>query len=330
MSQSTTLPVLFVHVKRPEWGLGILSEERGDSRSFLFQDGVLRTFRDGFYHLLQPADRPLDVLLRIARNLSDRLGMRAGGQGVLKQAEKRDVVRLETQIAVFRMLYPEGFDDPGYIDAFRGTGAKKRLKRHLDAASAHAIEALAKDELQRLLDEGSFSEIHRKACAVVDGTDLCAPAARKIVTELPEERHGDFAKALFDILHSDEAFFDRFTRMLDVLQPADGGNVKWTIATLLPALVHPDKHVAVKARPFALAARWAAPQLQVVTEPNAVVYDRLREMAKSLIEQLKAEGLAPRDLLDIRTFIDQSFRPKNLEMLRNATAAAKAAADDAE
>jgi nicotinamidase-related amidase len=44
---------LFRHVKRPEWGVGMLVWERDTARAYQFEDGRLRKIREGYYALLE-------------------------------------------------------------------------------------------------------------------------------------------------------------------------------------------------------------------------------------------------------------------------------------
>ena len=53
--------LLYEHSRRPQWGLCILSSEDKTSRKYQFQDGRSRTFKEGFYHLLEAVERSVAV-----------------------------------------------------------------------------------------------------------------------------------------------------------------------------------------------------------------------------------------------------------------------------
>ena len=53
------LPV-FEHIKRRDWGLGILAWEKQSTRGYLFENGQLRVMAEEFYSLMREVDRPHD------------------------------------------------------------------------------------------------------------------------------------------------------------------------------------------------------------------------------------------------------------------------------
>ncbi len=315
MSDASMQPDLFVHTHRPQWGLALLTEDAEDRRSFLFQDGRTRVFKQGFFHLLEPADKPRDVLLRVRESLRARLGTTATQRTVLERSAQNEVIGIETQVEVFKSLFPGGFQGEAYTDRHRGTHAASRLKRHLDPAVTHAQQALSAEALSALIEAGDYAAVHTAACAVVTGTGMVAPAERRALCALPDDRKQEFAEALFNLLHGDAPAFDRFTRWIVALTDETHGAPKWPVTTVLPALVHPETEICVKVRPFAREASWLAPQLVVGKQLDAVVYDRLRKMALTLKGHLEAAGLHPRDLLDVSTFMVLAFKPKHLALV---------------
>jgi hypothetical protein len=94
-------PTLFRHARRPEWGLAILESETTTHRRFQFQDGQLRTFRRGFYELLEPVDRPLDESLRITEKLEAARDMSIAREEILETSET-PVVKLWTRSSTSR------------------------------------------------------------------------------------------------------------------------------------------------------------------------------------------------------------------------------------
>ena len=68
----------------------------------------------------------------------------------------------------------------------------------------------------------------------------------------------------------------------DDLERALGRGPSWSTATVLPALLMPDEHVAVKRTVFQREANWMAPSLTLPKVPNAEIYKRVRKMADEL------------------------------------------------
>lgn len=323
MNELQHLPPLFQHTRRPEWGLAILAWEGPDKRRYRFQDGRERTLREGFFHLMEPVEKPLDVTIQVARDLAAHVG--SNGRPVAEARTPAEAesapIRLEDQIELFTRLYTEGFRSPTYVDEVRaGTG-----KRHRDPAVRRAAEQLSRDRLGVLLAAGRFGEVHAAALAVLEGTTLTRPVDQKALETLPEAEHEDFARALYALLHGEEAFFDRFTRLVAVLDRAPEGAPTWLLVTALPALVHPDQHVCVKPAVFREQARSMAPRLGFQKEPNAALYERFRHMALTVRDELQAASLKPRDLLDVHEFIWLTLRPAARKSMKSPTRVAEAA-----
>ena len=68
------LDTLYVHSKRSQWGMSILVYEGEGQRRYQFQDGQLRTFKDGYYQLLEPVVNPPDAA-EIVAELESKLGV---------------------------------------------------------------------------------------------------------------------------------------------------------------------------------------------------------------------------------------------------------------
>src|SRR5687768_7790195 len=64
IQQTDYLPV-FEHVKRRDWGLGILAWERQGTRGYLFENGQLRIMAAEFYSFMREVDRPRDEVVAL-------------------------------------------------------------------------------------------------------------------------------------------------------------------------------------------------------------------------------------------------------------------------
>lgn len=311
MHDAGSLPTLYVHTKKPEWGLAIIARDGRDKRRFLFQDGQTRAFPLRFSHFMQPANKPADVTERVARLLSEQL------DGVpwtpTPAARRKARVPFESQIAVFKLQYAGGFADPNYIKQVRG--AEKRRKRHRDPAIEDANELLSAERLDAHIEAGEFATVVELAREVLNRTSLCSTRDRQTLRDLPEDRFEAYAQSLRDLLHSEAPLFDRFTRYMASLDGTPGGAPTWPLVTSLLALADPKNHVVVKPSVFRKQAELIEPNLSYNALPNAGLYTRFQEIAQDVFNRLHAADMQPRDLFDIYEFIWMTLRPKALEMM---------------
>jgi hypothetical protein len=302
---------LFVHVKRPAWGAGILSMELDDRREYLFEDGQRRTIRDGYYHLLETLVQPADVFDRIWQQLNSRLD---NGASTSVRSKSASALTVEEQIKIFRALFPDGFLTGAYPKTHRGHGADRRVKRHLDAAIAQARRLLAAPHLATRIENADWAGIMEDFIAVLRGTDLCTPAEVKLMAALPEERFQPIAESLLEALQRGETEGrEAFTRLVTAVDTPGHKAPTWPMITTVLGLIEPELEVAVKRSTFvAQAARlnWTFESM-----PDANAYIRVRQMVASLREQLIAADLPPGDLLDVTNFINITQRPKNRSLL---------------
>ena len=71
-------PTLYAHSKRPRWGFAILAWEGREQRRYQFQDGQLRTFKRGYYELLEEVEDPVERAVDIVRDLKAMLRIERG------------------------------------------------------------------------------------------------------------------------------------------------------------------------------------------------------------------------------------------------------------
>ncbi len=84
--------------------------------------------------------------------------------------------------------------------------------------------------------------------------------------------------------------------------PAHRGPVaKWTVATIIPFLAQPHRHMFLKPEITKKAADSLGFELNYRPEPNWLTYKCLLRMAEIYGEKLA--GLKPRDLIDVHSFL---------------------------
>jgi hypothetical protein len=311
---SSELPALFRHSARPQWGLAIVAWEHEGRRGYQFEDGELRIFKEGFFHLLEEVTKPLDQAAATTARLSRAAGLAAdGSKPPPTEAPKAPVetVPFERQVAYFLRLFPEGFNDPQWKAMVRGD-SKRRAKKHRDAAIADAGEKLSRERLDALLEADDLRGVADLAGDVLGATNLTTGAQGRPVTEMTRGREKLFAPALRDLLWDEnEPLANRMERFIATL-----GKPTWPLVTALPALVHPERHICVHGPTFRSQAAWLAPRMRWSRKPGGRPYTEVLELAGKLRHSLEEAGAAPNDMFDVYEFVRRTLKPSAIEKIR--------------
>ncbi len=296
---------LFLHTACPHWGVGLLVWERESKRAFQFEDGKLRVFKEGYYELLKPVDRPLD---ESASLLAELVKQHKGRPVTKSKAPSYVGIPLPKQIEYFLSRYPKGFQGAKWAKQHRGLDAKRILKRHRNADIANAKRVLAAPRLATMLQSGQALSVIGELVELLDGTDMITKAQARGLERMNEADAVRVVSALSDLLWGEGD--RRFGVWLSALRRAIGKEPSWALATVLPAMVRPNENVCVKLSTFARQAAWMAPNLTLERQPSERSYGRLLEMMDSVREKLFAAGLRPRDMTDLYDFIAITLKPK--------------------
>lgn len=314
---------MYVHKTRPQWGVGLWVREEQTRRRMRFEDGEMRAFKKGFYHLLEPVDPDRDDLDELFEVLaSDHEQALAERQAEKAKKEQPPVMSFAQQVRVFQHLYPDGFRGPDYIDAARGDGEGAWCKRHVGEDIAKAQAAFAKRTMQEQMKDEDHDAIVGAMIDVLSRTTLVKPTAGlKPMQKLEDDQtKQELALALYQLLHGKKAFRKRFRLWIRTLEGALGDAPTWPLATVFPALVFPEEHVCVKRSVFDLQAREVKPGTRVPDRVSRRGYRRARRITRAVRSELEDAGLEPRDMLDVRRFIWDTLRPKGREILDSLTA----------
>lgn len=300
-----TLPSLYRHTKRNEWGLGLMIRTLPDRTYMQFQDGRMRLMHLDYSDMLEPVDRPYDI----ARGLVEALESMAPDE--LRPGKRRGPapISLEEQVAYFRELYVDGFRGDEYTEYHRGDGRKRPLKRHRDGLVERAKKNLAKSGFKQLRKKGGASAVHKEASKIANLTGLVPAKERRAFAEIDEQYHESIATNLRALIHGRSAFPLRFDAWVRALEQAMGQTPTWMLATLFSGIYWPDKHVVVKPKTIEQQARFMAPGLRAGERPMGILYARLEAMATTTLERMETKGLAPRDMLDLYDFMWLTLKP---------------------
>ncbi|HBQ16325.1 MAG: hypothetical protein RLO52_10090 [Sandaracinaceae bacterium] len=313
---SDSLEPLYTHTKRPDWGYAILAWEGREKRRYQFQDGQLRTFKKGWYDLLEPVDEPYDSARDIVRDLKSMLRIervRRAPDPTPKSVNR--IISFDDQVTIFEAFYPKGFEDEKWISDVRGGEGVNRLKRHRYPAHLEAAEKLEQSIVDGLMEKGDHAGLIELFKEVLSCTNLTTSKDTASLRSLPEEHHEDFANAARELLYGEGPYESRFTRYVGILGRTPGERVTWPLATAVPALVQPVQHVAIKPSVFRAQAQWMAPNLPYDAYPTADLYNRMHKMSTEVARRLEKAGHKPNDLLDIYDFIWTTLRPKGRKKL---------------
>lgn len=324
---------LYRHRSRSQWGFGILTSEEGGRRRYQFEDGKLRTFKEGFYGLLERVEVPAEERRRVLAELEKKLGLSLARLELAQDARASggDVYSFDDQLLAFERLFPGGFDDPKWLSDVRGRDQKSPRKRHREAVAAKAQELLGMERLDTAIAEGRFTDVYDDIIAVLEATDLVSPSKEvATVRRLPAARHEELARRTRDLVHGEGGHAAHLDNWVAILVGPDGVHASWRLATVLAALVHPDLHVCVRPTPFRQQAKWFLPSLRWSARPTGRTYDELLTVARRVMTALYQKELQPHDLLDAHDFIVQTMRPaaRALVKERRTTTPAPAAEED--
>jgi len=310
-------PRVFEHSSRKDWGRSVLLLEAPDKRTYLFEDGAERSFRPDYWHKMEPVDVQANEAVRIDRLARRNQTPAPGSTRKSKAPPKKPDITFEQQVAYFMTLYPVGFEDEAYIKTERGEAGAKGAEKLREAALERAEDLLSQRNLDELLGNASYDEIHQMIYEFLTSTKSTIQKAEATrFKNMPEESRETTAMALRDLLYGERTYpirFDSFVASLDV---EDGAT--WPLATLLSALVYRADHIFVKPTFLKKQALILDIDPKYDTSPNSTTYEQFAETARKTMELLQAAGQRPRDLWDVHVFICKTLSPK---AIREATGA---------
>lgn len=305
-------PDLLRHVKRPHWGLAILASEKADRRSYQFEDGRKRTFKRGYYDLMQPATSERRSDDAVIADLQAALGVDPSPRELLVP-----IAPFEEQIGLFEALYPEGFLGEAWTHEKRGTPTGRDLKRHRDPAIESAQSALSAERVGTLVSEENLSKIAEIAVETLSSTNLVSNRPLKALRRMDAQETARFGQAVADLLHGEGDYSPRFKGWVETLKDVIGAKPSWRLTTALPALLEPAEHVCVRHSAFIRQAAVIAPTSKYTRRPRVRSYRNFRRVASGVRTRLEAAGHEPRDFVDVHDFVWATLRNSALDHLKN-------------
>lgn len=294
------IPALVRHTKRAQWGLAIVVRKLDDRAIVQFQDGRLRKFKEGYYHMLESVDRPYDVTMELV----DALRSMLPDEDQKKREKRRRPIEIDEQVEYFGEKYDGGFVAEDYTTTHRGDGRKRPLKRHRDGLVAKAAEKLTRKALS-----GDLEVAWKGMVSVLKMSDLVAAKERKVFAGIDEDDRQDVVDAVRVLLYGKALLTQRFDACVSVMERAMGQTPSWPLMTFYPGVVHAKEEVVVAPDLYQRQARWMAPGLRCSDRPMGLLYERMRAMVQGVREALLKREFEPRDMLDVRDFMWLTLKP---------------------
>ena len=203
--------------------------------------------------------------------------------------------------AQFLAAYPKAFADPRYLSA-KEKGARAPGWR---AAHEAWVKSLGDGQAERLLEDGDADEIVKRIAAI----------ERRVAPLATHDDAAAFAAALGDGLET-RVFLERLLELLSVPSPSRARfdkvfaaamalpgdpELAWTLATLVPFLANPERHVLVIPGTSRTAAARLGCDLRWDDAPNWATYSSLRALSTKLLEELRPMGA--KDFVDVEAFL---------------------------
>lgn len=281
------------HGTKPEWGLGeVLNDQLGEHVQVIFEDAGLKKFKVGmapFVKVTGEESKSEYLSALVKRHLHPK--------GKAKSWTDGPVVPFTRVVEDFLRHFPRGFKDPLYSEQERDY----KLKAH-----AFALEKLDRDEMQTLSGAADYSEICNRGRSLLNKTNLLSLYEKLWLRKGLDTpgRKQLFAQSLTALLYGREADKERFEAFVRALREL--GALKWPTATYFLAMRFPDRHIFVKPEVTKYIARVLQVDIEYTPEVTWLTYSRVLQLAQTLVSRLTAhdsDGLAPRDMIDVQSFI---------------------------
>lgn len=308
------------HTKKQEWGRALLLWRREEKRAYQFEDGSMRVFAERFCSMLQPALHPDPALRAQLRNQAMADGhVGVAGKTGKGSTNRRPMPTVADQAAVFRNLFEDGFQGAAWRNACRAPDGKRALKRHVDPAVERAQAELSEDVLRAHLAAANPRAVVDTIVSIVGSTTLATKTQLTAISELEVDAGLGlaFVEYLHDVRGGARGPLDRLRLELARLGLK---KVPWTVLSAAKALLHPDMHLFVRPTAVRQQAKLLMPNFKLSTVPTPECYARALEMAVGIRNELRAAGLAPRDLLDVAEFMRVTLAKTQRDELLGAMA----------
>ena len=311
---------LFQHTLRHDWGLATPAYDQGGVCIYQFEDGKTREFRPDS-PLLRPV-APSERNREAVRALRLRLRMleaQRRQRRTMRRAVRRAGHALEPQVRVLLDRFPQGFGGDAWLVKMRGHGARRRLKRHRTPAILGAQQRLDALVVDGLLVREAWAQVVDLVVGSLAATNLVTASQLRALAAAPPATQPAFAIALRMWLYGDAPFDTRFQAFVEACELALGRAPSWELVTAPAALVFPTTHLCMHPKAFAEQARRLDLKAPLPLVPGPADYRHYLAVARGVEEACRDHRLRPRDLFDVRDFVQLTLTGGELERVRRGS-----------
>lgn len=198
----------------------------------------------------------------------------------------------------FLRVFPLGFSDPKYLADERNYKWGSHVQWQ---------ETLARPMYEGLLSSGNHAEACYRLRLVISRNKVNLPSPFELMALNRLTTNAETQKLVAEHVHSlvygtdFGGALDQFVLALQRVSAKGSKPFTWPIVTLFPFIADPVRHMFVKPAATKDAAARLGFELNYKSLPNALTYDRVMDLVQMLMDDLKE--LAPRDLIDVQSFI---------------------------
>jgi len=167
-------------------------------------------------------------------------------------------------------------------------------------------ELLDRDIHRRLIADGEFAEVAKRAVTIESRTNLLFSFEKMALRDAIKPAAGAraFAEGLFDFLYGRASLENRFEEWCSVVADLPRRQTRvltWPLLTVFGFLAQPETHFFLKPMVTRAAAAEYGFDFRYRSRPNWDTYSNLLEFADTVAEDLA--DMKPRDLIDIQSFL---------------------------
>jgi hypothetical protein len=226
---------------------------------------------------------------------------------ILRKREDWPKIERDGKRAAARRELPKHFD--GFIkeflaqfpDGLRSSKCDEDERDDKVEAGAYARRELDPKVLDGLLAKGDYEQILVRARRSLSKMNLVFPNELMKFGAIPASAAKDVAERIVRLVNAGDQTPAALADLASVLAPH--GAAKWPIVSLLPFLLDPEHWPFVKPTFIERAARATGIDVEYDPLPNARTYELIRDLYEHVAVTLGERGFAPRDFIDVQTFL---------------------------
>lgn len=289
--ESLHVGTLVINPLMPDWGPGKIVKSESNRVHVVWRDLSDRAARIMVTSAVQrAADQHDDIL--------DNLPPLVEKDGKLLLPKAR--VTFKQAVDKFFEYFPQGFDDPRFL----GDSKFKGERLYKVAAHEYFVTQLGGKRFCELLNN-DLSALVKEVERCVGKVNVLHMTESAAFSEGLRDARAAFRylEALANVLEAEEISESIYVPYVDAvcgLPASRAKTAKWTIATIVPFLAQPERHMFLKPEVTRNAADSLGFELNYRAEPNWLTYKCLLRMAHIYREMLAEHK--PRDFIDVQSF----------------------------